>query len=90
LDEKEHGVFECHTALLPSAKGKSTEIGKEALEWVFKNTEATKIITSVPENNPMALRMALKSGFKIYGNKPDSFLKHGKLLSQTLLEIRKD
>ncbi|MFA6204464.1 MAG: DUF2824 family protein [Gallionella sp.] len=89
LTQNNHVTFECHTALLPNARGKAVEIGKAALAWAFKHTPAKRVITAVPENNPLALRMALKSGFKIYGINPGSFSRNGELLSQTLLGISK-
>lgn len=82
-------TFECHTALLQNARGKAVEIGKAALKFAFENTPALRIITAVPENNTLALRMALKSGFTQYGINPGSFMKNGVLLSQTLLGINK-
>jgi len=84
-----HIMFECHTTLLPSARGKSVEIGKAALKFAFENTPALRIITAVPENNPLALRMALKSGFRVIGVNEKSFQKNGTLYDQTLLGISK-
>lgn len=90
LEKKNHVMHECHTALLPNARGKAVEIGKAAIAWAFNNTDARRIITAVPESNPLALRMALKVGFVLYGINPDSFCKHGKLYSQKLLGINKE
>jgi RimJ/RimL family protein N-acetyltransferase len=89
LEQKNFVMFECHTALLPTARGKAVDIGKQALKWAFENTPALRIITAVPETNQLALRMALKSGFIQYGINTGSFCKHGKLYSQFLLGINK-
>ena len=91
LERKNFIMFEVHTALLPIARGKSVEIGKQALKWAFENIQnLQRIITAVPETNPLALRMAIKSGFVQYGLNPSSFCKNGKLYEQILLGINKD
>lgn len=89
LEKKNLIMSELHTALLPSSKGQAIAIGKEALQWAFNNLTVQRLITSVPEFNPLALRMALKCGFKVYGTNPSSFQKDGTLYSQTLLGINK-
>lgn len=89
LEKKNLIMSEIHTALLPEARGKAVEIGEAALKWGFDNLPVKRFVTAVPEFNPLALRMALKCGFKIYGTNPNSFQKNGKLYSQTLLGINK-
>jgi RimJ/RimL family protein N-acetyltransferase len=89
LTKCNHIMAECHTVLLPNARGKAVEIGKAALQWAFDNTSALRIITAVPETNPLALRMAIKSGFVQYGNNPKSFQKNNILYDQVLLGINK-
>lgn len=89
LTKCNHVMAECHTALLKNAHGKAVEIGKAALNWAFKNTSALRIITAVPESNPLALRFALRSGFKQYGVNPKSFQKNNILYDQVLLGINK-
>ena len=89
FERKNFVTFECHTALLPISRGKAVDIGKQALQWAWDNTPALRIITSVPETNPLALRMAQKSGFVQYGLNINSFCKNGKLYDQTLLGINK-
>jgi len=96
---EDYGVFmltklncathEVHTILLPSAKGKAVEIGKTALQWAWDNTDAKRIITRVPEFNPLALRLALKVGFVKYGVNTKSFQKRGVLYDVIELGINK-
>lgn len=82
-------LYEVHTALLPAAKGMAVDIGKEALVWAFANTEAKRIITSVPVNNPLALRFAKAVGFIQYGVNEKSFQKDGELIDQIMLGVSK-
>ena len=82
-------LFECHTMLLPHAHGKAVKIAKQALAWAFENTPALRIITNVPDFNVLALRMALKTGFKQYGLNEKSFMKNGILRDQRVLGINK-
>ena len=90
LEKKADRLYECHTVLLRTAKGKAVAITKEALQWAWLNTDAERIITSVPAFNQLALRLALKCGFTQYETKPKSFQKNGIFYDQILLEIRKD
>jgi len=83
-------TFEVHTLLLPSAKGRAVEIGKEALQWAWANTPAERIVTNVPEFNVPALRFAQKVGFKEYGFNQRSFKRNGEWYGQTLLGISKE
>jgi RimJ/RimL family protein N-acetyltransferase len=87
LERKNFVTFECHTALLKTARGKAVDAGKAALDWAWANTRAECITTSVPSFNPLALRLALKVGFKIIGINEKSFQKNGIIYDQTLLNI---
>ena len=90
LVEQNHVTYEVHTILLPRARGRAVEIGKEALKWAFANTKAKRIITNVPETNQLALRLAKKVGFKQYGINQKSFQKNGVLHDQFVLGISKE
>ena len=82
--------YEIHTCILPEAWGKdSREASRLVLKWIFENTKCEKVITNVPENNPIALRYAEKAGLKVYGINTKSYKKDGKLLNQTVLGIEK-
>lgn len=87
LEKKNHVMYEVHTVLLPNAHGRAIEIGKAALDWAWNNTSAQRIVTTVPEYNPLALRLALRVGFTVYGLNPLSFSKDGVLFDQTLLGL---
>ncbi len=92
------GIFMCipencitldvHTNLLPSCRGAlAVEAATRALQWVRENTSFTRIVTKVPDNNPLALRLAERVGFTRYGHNPDSFMQNGVLMGQTLLGL---
>lgn len=80
-------TYQIHTCLLPSMWGRSAEAANLAVRWVFENTPCKKIITLVPTNNPLALRLAKRCGFEIEGVVTKSIQKDGVLLDQTLLGI---
>lgn len=90
LAKQNHVTYEVHTILLPCARGKAVEIGKQALEWAFLNTDAKRIITNVPSCNPLALRLARSVGFKDIGINELSFQKNGVLYDQFVLGISKE
>ena len=79
-------TYEVHTALLPEARGKGSEsIGIACCEWMFENTDCTKIISWVPTYNESALKYSLKCGLRIEGLVESSFRKGGKLYGQHLV-----
>lgn len=90
LHAHNHVMFECHTMLLPRAHGKAVEIGKEALKWAFENTQAERIITSVPDYNVLALRLATRVGFTQWGLNANAWKKNGKLHDLIMLGISKN
>lgn len=61
-------VHVCHVYCKKSIRGKQAkELGKEALKWIFDNTDTTKIQTFTPEFRKHAYRFALSVGFKPEG-----------------------
>ena len=83
-----HILWEVHTVLLPNAWGaRALACAAAALEWVWSSLPAKRLITSVPENNTLALRFAQRSGFEGYGFNPGSIQKNGKLLGLHMLGI---
>lgn len=81
-------TFEVHTCLLPhSWGGRARAIAREMLKWLWANTDAHRLITSVPDYNRLALVFAKAAGMKEYGRNPESFMKDGKLRDLILLGI---
>lgn len=84
-------LYEVHTCLLPCAwGGRSVEAAKTLIEWVFSNTECKRLITSVPSNNALARRLAIRSGMVEYGVNPASFQKNRVLFDLIMLGISKE
>lgn len=83
-------LWEVHTCLLPHAWGPTAkDCAKLCVEWVFSNTDCRRLITSVPEGNALAERLAQAAGMVRYGTNPRSFLKNGQELDQIMLGISK-
>jgi RimJ/RimL family protein N-acetyltransferase len=84
-------TVEVHTCLLPSAWGRrAIEAAKTCTRFIFDQTSFVRIITNVPKNNPLALRLALKAGMVEYGLNPRSHRSGGVLHDQILLGISKE
>ena len=100
LKAGEYGVFigrpincislDVHVALLPSARGGAVDISKDAIKWIFKNTQYMHMTASIPEYNRLAIKLAGKSGMEFIGMNKGSFMKNGKLHNQYLFGIQKE
>jgi len=90
FEVRNYVTCEIHTLLLPHARGKSVDITKGALHWVFYNTPCLKIITHVPAFNVLAKRLSEKCGLLLIGNNTSSFLKDGTLYDQFIYGISKE
>ena len=77
---KDEKTYECHTFVLPEGRGKwARERFFQTLEWMFKHTEAEKIVTMCPVNNRMSIGAARMAGFKKYSTIPNSWVYEGKM-----------
>lgn len=87
----ENGVcWKVHTCLLPNAWGaRAKQAAREMAEWVWANTICQRIITDVPEENRLALKLAKEAGMIEFGRNPKSYMKDGILHDQILLGISK-
>lgn len=65
LTRLEPGIYELHTMFLPEGRGKLyfTE-ARDALRYVFVETDATEIVTKCPDSNRSAAAAANIAGFK--------------------------
>lgn len=84
-----HVTFECHTCLLPKARGKAVDIARCSIQWIFENTNCLRLITQVPSYNKLAERLSVKSGMTKYGTNPGSFKKDDVLYDVNLYGISK-
>lgn len=84
-------LFEVHTCLLPEGRGPTAKLAAAAcIEWLFRNTACRRLITSVPADNPAALKLALSVGMSEYGINPRSIQRGGKLLDVRMLGVSKE
>jgi RimJ/RimL family protein N-acetyltransferase len=84
-------MWEVHTCLLPNAWGqRALAVAKAMLAWFWEATGAKRLITSVPEDNVLALRFAKRAGLKPFGINEKSFQRGGKLLDQYMLGINRE
>lgn len=81
---------EAHTCVLPQMWGRTHLAAQAAIAWVFEYTGFERITTSVPQDNPLAARLARRAGMTHYGYNPGSFLRNGVLLGVDLFGISKE
>jgi hypothetical protein len=80
---------EVHIATLPELRVGTREFVQECIDWVFKNTTYSKIVSYAPEFNRAAIIFAKRCGFKVEGKLTKSFLKNWKLYDQVIFGLSK-
>lgn len=84
FEQMNHILFEIHYQILPEGRGeKGLRSGKDAVEWIVKNTDCKKIVGMTP--NIAAVKYGLKLGFKIEGLISNAWMKNGQLLDLTII-----
>ena len=82
--------YQGHVNYLPKYWGSGlAEYTKEAIQWMFDNTNCIKVVAYAPDYYPEVLKHAIKSGLKIQGYLTNSTMIDGKLDSQTILGVEK-
>mgnify|MGYP002738027760 CR=1 FL=1 len=81
---------EIHTLVRPTMWGCTAGAARACMRWIFENTPTVRIITQVPVDNPLAIRLSRRVGMTPYGTNRRSFLRHGKLLDIYLFGIDKE
>ena len=80
--------YAMHVNMTKKAYGETATRGMRMMfEWVWRNTKATRIVGEVPEYNTLALRLAQRSGMRICGFQPHSWMRDGKLYAVILFGI---
>jgi hypothetical protein len=74
-------TLEGHIQILKEHRDQSMEFGKNALEWVWANTEALKIVVSIPELYRDVLKFVGKHDFVVEGISEKSYMKNSTLYS---------
>jgi RimJ/RimL family protein N-acetyltransferase len=78
-----------HFAALPELWGKTLDVAREAIAWVFNHTQYVKIIGFTPECNRMALVFGKRCGFKEEGIIEKSFMKNWTLYDMIVVGLSK-
>jgi RimJ/RimL family protein N-acetyltransferase len=82
--------WEGHIILLPRRKTRGHVILRGALDWMFKNTTAQRIVGAVPAYNRLTVNLLQRAGMTQYGVNPRSFQKNGRLEDQVLFGLSKE
>ncbi len=82
--------YQGHVNYLPEYWGQHLERHtKEAISWMFENTECRKIVALIPDHYPEILLHAKRAGMKKEGYLINSVIADGKMDNLTLLGIEK-
>jgi RimJ/RimL family protein N-acetyltransferase len=83
-------LFLIHCCLLPCAWGpRAVEAVRAAVAWMWEHSPAVRIIGMTPAYNRLALRLALRSGFKEFGVNPRCHQHGGVLWDEVLTGVSK-
>ena len=83
-------TYESHVCFLPNKRNKTVRSGREAIQWMFANTDCRKLIASVPVDNELTYRYSKMVGFREEGLRRKSFLRDGVLHDQYMMGIEKE
>lgn len=78
-------MFEVHGAVLTNARGRSVEMGREALAYMKANTICRTVLSFVPKGNYPALALDRALGFKRVGVIENCSPVGGRFRSMTLM-----
>jgi len=82
--------YEVHISMLPSARGRTgIRAGRKAIEYMWQNTSARKLVGFIPAYNKAAIKFAELTGFKKEGILSKSFKKDGKMHDMVIFGINK-
>jgi len=84
----QNGVcYEVHTCLLPVGRGYAARTATAlAAEWIFANTPCKRIITNVPEDNPLA-REDAEVDWRTVGRRGDGCAAERVELAEVIREV---
>lgn len=80
-------MYACHVSMLP--KTDADEAAKRAIEWMWANTEAQKLVCYLPPMKRHAIWFAKRAGFTEEGRLRAAFLLHGILHDLIILGVQK-
>ena len=81
--------WEVHTALTRHCRGaRALEAGRQGIAFIFQHTEARRITSRCPEDNPASLWYALRCGFEITSRQAD-WVKAGRRYNSVYVELNR-
>lgn len=80
-------IWEVHAAVLPDARERSVEYGKQVIEWMRANTKCACILSYVPRGKYAALALDRALGFRRVGTLPKCLRWNGRMVEQTLMAL---
>ena len=91
LDFCSTNIIKIHTCLLPSAWGNSSFFAKGILRHIWETyPKVTQVVTEIPSNNRLALRLALTAGMQQYGKLLSSWTAlNGETMDLIFMQIAK-
>lgn len=90
LSSKSFHWVEGHVALLPEARGLvGIEIGKQAIRWVWNNSEAKLITSPIPACNKKSSAYARSIGMTHMQRIPKIWLKNGQLWDINIFKVER-
>lgn len=82
--------WSAHVGFLPRAYGAEAARGfRDAIAWLWANTQARRITGEILRSNTLAIRFARQAGFEIYGINRQSKLVGGVMRDQICLGLSK-
>jgi len=80
-------MYDSHVAMLPHTR--ADEAAKAAIQWMWRNTPAEKLVAYLPMDNRHAIRFAKRAGYREEGRLSAAFRGRGALLDLIVLGVSK-
>lgn len=77
---------EVHFCFSPEVWGRTKEIGRAFLDWVWRETSLNRLVAPCPAHNRLALKLAKACGFTEIATERDAVQKNDRLYDRIILE----
>ena len=83
-------TYDVHTHILKEWRGKTAlNSAREAMKWIFKNTNYLKLVCNVPKCFPNVIKFVETVGFHGEGISRKSYMKDNKLIDRLMFGFEK-
>lgn len=89
LEPHSHILWEVHIGLLPDLWGKAADVVKEFTGWLWEQSSCLRLIANVPIFNHLVRKLAIDSGFTVFGLNPKAFQKGNELHDLVMFGLSK-